>query len=217
MNQNLEKQTKLSIIIPFYNAKNTLKRAVDSVLTQGYPNIEILLIDDGSTDGSSDIGDEIANLESKVACYHLENAGPSVARNCGIKEATGNLVGFLDSDDYFLPDCFNNVLKDYHRNYPDIIAFGLSKGKNIENANLFVPEKKIGCSSEEAIEQMFRSKAVDFYVWNKFFKRELFNHIVFPENKLYEDMVPMYEAFRAASKIDILPFSGIFYYQNNDS
>ncbi|HFN2434299.1 TPA: glycosyltransferase family 2 protein, partial [Enterococcus faecium] len=176
MNQNLEKQTKLSIIIPFYNAKNTLKRAVDSVLTQGYPNIEILLIDDGSTDGSSDIGDEIANLESKVACYHLENAGPSVARNCGIKEATGNLVGFLDSDDYFLPDCFNNVLKDYHRNYPDIIAFGLSKGKNIENANLFVPEKKIGCSSEEAIEQMFRSKAVDFYVWNKFFKRELFNH-----------------------------------------
>lgn len=217
MNQNLEKQTKLSIIIPFYNAKNTLRRAVDSVLTQGYPNIEILLIDDGSTDGSSDIGDEIANLESKVACYHLENAGPSVARNCGIKEATGNLVGFLDSDDYFLPDCFNNVLKDYHRNHPDIIAFGLSKGKNIENANLFVPEKKIGCSSEEAIEQMFRSKAVDFYVWNKFFKRELFNHIVFPENKLYEDMVPMYEAFRAASKIDILPFSGIFYYQNNDS
>ncbi len=101
-------------------------------------------------------------------------------------------------------------MKDYHRNYPDIIAFGLSKGKNIENANLFVPEKKIGCSSEEAIEQMFRSKAVDFYVWNKFFKRELFNHIVFPENKLYEDMVPMYEAFRAASKIDILPFSGIF-------
>ncbi|HBT4478988.1 TPA: glycosyltransferase family 2 protein, partial [Enterococcus faecium] len=107
MNQNLEKQTKLSIIIPFYNAKNTLRRAVDSVLTQGYPNIEILLIDDGSTDGSSDIGDEIANLESKVACYHLENAGPSVARNYGIKEATGNLVGFLDSDDYFLPDCFN--------------------------------------------------------------------------------------------------------------
>ena len=100
MNQNLEKQTKLSIIIPFTMQKY-FKRAVDSVLTQGYPNIEILLIDDGSTDGSSDIGDEIANLESKVACYHLENAGPSVARNCGIKEATGNLVGFLDSDDYF--------------------------------------------------------------------------------------------------------------------
>ena len=81
MNQNLEKQIKLSIIIPFYNAKNTLRRAVDSVLTQGYPNIEILLIDDGSTDGSSDIGEKIANTESKVACYHLENAGPSVARN----------------------------------------------------------------------------------------------------------------------------------------
>lgn len=217
MNQNLEKQIKLSIIIPFYNAKNTLRRAVDSVLTQGYPNIEILLIDDGSTDGSSDIGEKIANTESKVVCYHLENSGLSIARNFGVKEATGDLIGFLDSDDYFMPNCFNNVMKDYHMNYPDIIAFGLSKGKTLENADLFIPAQKIGCSSEEAIEQMFRSKAVDFYAWNKFFKRELFNHIVFPENKLYEDMVPMYEAFRTANKIDILPFSGIFYYQNNDS
>ncbi|MDB1654216.1 glycosyltransferase family 2 protein [Enterococcus durans] len=217
MKKNLENSIKLSIIIPFYNAKKTLERAIDSVFSQEYKNIEILLIDDGSTDGSDEICAKIVKDRKNIFYYAIEKGGVSAARNIGLEKASGDVIGFLDSDDYYLSGCFHKVLADFCQNNPDIVAFGLKKGTSEENSLRLIPQKNIALNNREGVEQLFRDKAVDFYLWNKFFKRELFSQITFPEGKLYEDMVPTYEAFKMALKIDILDFEGIFYYQNNES
>ena len=100
---------KISIIIPIYNVKEYLKRCVDSVLNQSYKNIEVILIDDGSTDGSEKICDEYAKKDKRVVVVHQKNSGVSASRNKGIELATGKYIGFVDSDDYIHKDMFEKL------------------------------------------------------------------------------------------------------------
>ena len=217
MKENFEGKIKLSIVIPVYNVEDTIERAVESIFLNDFKNIEVLLIDDGSTDNSGLICDELSKKLDKVYCYHKDNGGLSSARNYGLKRISGELIAFLDSDDYFLPECIDKVIDDFKNNNPEIVCFGLKKGKTEEDAIELISSRKIGSSNSEAVELLFKSKAIDFYAWNKVFKKEIFNNIEFPEGKLYEDMVPIYHAFKAAHTIDILDFAGIFYFQNGDS
>ncbi|MDT2820798.1 glycosyltransferase family 2 protein [Enterococcus devriesei] len=215
MNLNLE--NKLSIVVPVYNVETTIERAVQSLFENEYKNVEVLLIDDGSTDTSGTICDKLSKKSDNIYCYHKENGGLSSARNYGLKKVNGNFIAFLDSDDYYLPGCIDRVMNDFQENDPDIVCFGLKKGKTEDESIELVEKKKIGCNTSEAVELLFRSKATDFYAWNKVFKRHLFNDIEFPEGKLYEDMVPIYHAFKKAKTVDILDFTGIFYFQNSNS
>jgi glycosyltransferase involved in cell wall biosynthesis len=217
MKENSENKMKLSIVVPVYNVETTIERAVQSLFENKYKNIEVLLIDDGSTDNSGVICKGLSKKSDKIYCYHKENGGLSSARNFGLKKATGNLIAFLDSDDYYLPGCIDKVMKDFQKNYPDIICFGLKKGKTEEESIELIEKKQARCNNTEAIKLLFKSKAVDFYAWNKVFKKAIFDGIEFPEGKLYEDMVPVYHAFKAAKTIDILDFAGIFYFQNSSS
>ena len=89
---------KFSIIIPVYNTKNYVQRAIDSVVNQTYTNLEIIIIDDGSTDGSAEIIDRYAQRDARIKVIHQNNYGVSVARNCGLRISTGDYIGFLDSD-----------------------------------------------------------------------------------------------------------------------
>lgn len=217
MKVNSENDLKLSIVVPVYNVEATVERAVESLFDNNFKNIEVLLIDDGSTDNSGMICEELANKSDKISCYHKKNGGLSSARNYGVKRASGNLIAFLDSDDYYLPGCIDEVMSDFQKHAPDIICFGLKKGKDESNSVELIHDRKIGCGNSEAVELLFKSKAVDFYAWNKVFKKEIIDNIEFPEGKLYEDMVPIYSAFKAAQAIDILDFIGIFYFQNSNS
>ncbi|MGJ0865177.1 glycosyltransferase family 2 protein, partial [Enterococcus raffinosus] len=217
MKENSENKMKLSIVVPVYNVETTIERAVQSLFENKYKNIEVLLIDDGSTDNSGVICKGLSKKSDKIYCYHKENGGLSSARNFGLKKATGNLIAFLDSDDYYLPGCIDKVMKDFQKNDPDIICFGLKKGKTEEESIELIEKKQARCNNTEAIKLLFKSKAVDFYAWNKVFKKAIFDGIEFPEGKLYEDMVPVYHAFKAAKTIDILDFAGIFYFQNSSS
>lgn len=217
MKESSENNNKLSIVIPVYNVESTVERAVQSLFANSYKNIEVLLIDDGSTDNSGIICEELSKRSDKIYCYHKENGGLSSARNYGLKRTSGNLITFLDSDDYYLPGCIDKVMDDFKINAPEIICFGLKKGKTEENAIELISNRQIGCNNSDAIELLFKSKAIDFYAWNKVFKKEVFCDIEFPEGKLYEDMVPIYHAFKKAQTIDILDFAGIFYFQNSSS
>lgn len=93
----------ISVIVPIYNVENYLRRCIDSILSQTYSNLEILLIDDGSTDNCPDICDEYAKIDKRIKVFHQENSGLSGARNTGIKNFSGDYVTFIDSDDYFHP------------------------------------------------------------------------------------------------------------------
>ncbi|MBR6909457.1 MAG: glycosyltransferase family 2 protein, partial [Lachnospiraceae bacterium] len=107
----------INVIIPVYNIqKEYLKRCIDSVLAQTYKDIEIILVDDGSSDGSGDVCDEYASLNANVKAFHKENGGSSSARNIGIKEASGEYIGFVDSDDYIEPDMYEVLYEAIVRN-----------------------------------------------------------------------------------------------------
>ena len=92
--------SEISVIIPVYNTKPYLSRCIDSVLKQTYEDWELLLVDDGSTDGSGQICDEYAQVDLRIKAFHNRNQGPAASRNYGIREAAGNFVMFVDSDDW---------------------------------------------------------------------------------------------------------------------
>lgn len=106
----MKKENLISIIVPVYKVEKFLKRCVDSITNQTYDNLEILLIDDGSPDGSPAICDELAKQDKRIRVFHKENGGVSSARNLGIKECTGDYIAFVDSDDWIEPTMYEEML-----------------------------------------------------------------------------------------------------------
>lgn len=101
----------VSVIVPVYNILDYLPRCVDSICSQTYRNLEILLVDDGSTDGTSDLCDRLAQKDERIRVFHKENGGSSSARNLGIREAKGDYLGFIDSDDYIDADMYERLVQ----------------------------------------------------------------------------------------------------------
>lgn len=110
----------ISVIIPVYNMEKYLRRCLDSVLAQDYTNLEILVVDDGSTDGSWAICQEYARKDARITVIHQENGGLSAARNTGLDRATGAYIAFVDSDDYILPNMYSAMLACKNREDADI-------------------------------------------------------------------------------------------------
>lgn len=208
----------ISFIIPVYNVKKTLERALSSIIEQDISDYEILLIDDGSTDGSGELAEELKEKYKKVniKVFHKKNGGLSSARNYGLNYSLGKLVSFLDSDDYFLPGVFKRILPLFSDETLSVVCFGLVKGIVGAEKSL-VPSSLRTTDKELVIRTMLESKSVDFYAWNKVYRRECFSNISFPEGVLYEDMVPVYEVMKNADKVEIIPECGIYYYQNSES
>mgnify|MGYP000919862975 CR=1 FL=1 len=117
---------ELSIIIPVYNVEKTLRRCVESVLRQSFQNFEMILVDDGSTDNSTTMVDEIARTDNRISVIHQCNQGLSAARNTGIKAAKGEYITFIDSDDFIAQDTYKGVmdLLNAHPEY-DILEFSV--------------------------------------------------------------------------------------------
>lgn len=113
----------LSIIVPVYQTKEYLKQCVDSILNQKYQNIEIILVDDGSTDGSAQLCDELAKTHNRVSVLHRENQGPYQARKLGVANSSGDLVTFVDSDDWLEEDVYQDLMSVYEKSNPDLMAF----------------------------------------------------------------------------------------------
>lgn len=113
--------TKISIIVPIYNAEQFITKCVDSILTQTERSLELILVNDGSTDNSGTICDEYAKRDHRVKVIHQKNAGVSAARNAGIELATGQYIGFVDSDDWIAPQMYENLLSESERTGSDVV------------------------------------------------------------------------------------------------
>lgn len=204
----------ISVIIPVYNVEKTLERAVTSVTNQSVRQLEIILVNDGSTDRSGIICDELSELDSRIKVIHKENGGLSSARNSGIENAKGDFLAFLDSDDYFSLDILKSFVEVYNKNPDiDIYCFNVMRVSGEKQ----IAQKSVNSSNRnegENIAALFDNSGIDFYAWNKIYSKELFGNVRYPIGKLYEDIVTTYELTKRAKNVISTEEIGIYYISN---
>lgn len=180
----------VSIIVPVYNVEKYLAKCIQSVLCQSYPDFEVLLIDDGSEDGSGDLCDLWSQSDSRIKAYHKENGGLSDARNYGIDRAEGEYITFIDSDDYIGRD-YLKILVELVREYGTQIAC-VSSSMVLENGTERsggVNDERGYINTEDALKYMCTRKYFGVSAWGKLYKAELFAHIRYPKGRIYEDLL----------------------------
>lgn len=185
----------LSVVIPVYNVEKYLKRCIDSILVQTWKNYEIILIDDGSTDHSSNICDDYAEKYQHISVIHKENGGLSEARNTGIQYAQGEYIFFLDSDDWVLPSMFENLKEIICTKKYDIIHFRLKFYYKESDVFEECQSGEEEYSGIEALNQMFRQETISSFSTDKIYRANLFlkNNIFFPVGAFYEDLGTIYK------------------------
>lgn len=208
---------KISVIVPIYNAERSFMRCINSILAQTFIDFELLLVDDGSTDGCASICDEYATLDPRVRVFHKENGGVSSARNLGLDNARGEWVAFCDSDDYVLPEWLANYLEGDDGNVA-IISQGMIAKKNPGTPEAYEKRFLAGRSFVEdipsALTLLFES-GLGGYIGNKFYKHDLIESrkVRFREWIRYqEDEIFQYDYLRAGDKISYVDKAAYIYY-----
>ncbi len=210
---------KISIVVPVYNVFEYLNRCVRSLLEQTYSNLEIILIDDGSTDGSGGLCDELASSDPRIKVIHQKNAGLSGARNTGLDNASGEYIFFCDSDDFLSKDALYYMHEKLCRDNADIVACGFSHVWDdyfeTGREEIFTSNSPGTWSGNEASVQMMRRNNVCTVAWNKVYKRELFDGIRFPVGVLHEDEATTYKLLYKAKVVSYTPIPFYKYYQRS--
>lgn len=209
----------ISIIVPIYNTERYLPKCIDSLIAQTYRNIEIILVDDGSSDNCSSICDEYAAKDSRVKVIHKPNGGASSARNAGLDIIQGELVTFVDSDDYIEPDAISkmfdaisNTNADIACMHANLIASDYSLIKTESNNTSVISR----CTSNEYIRGMCRKEKSES-VCDKLFRASLFEKNRFEQGKLNEDFFFLSKLLFADLKIAEVDYAGYNYYQREGS
>lgn len=190
----------ISVIVPVYNVSQYLDRCMNSLVNQTYKNLEIILVDDGSTDDSGRLCDLWAVEDSRVRVIHRKNNGLSQARNTGLDAATGEFITFVDSDDVLSPHLCR-VLYDSIRECAQIAICDAEHIFPEKPYEFVVSEKQEILTAEMAIRQMWYQKSFLPSAWGKLYRRELFAGHQFTVERLFEDIDIMHELFDAADTI----------------
>ncbi len=214
----------VSIILPVYNVQEYLNICVDSIVNQTYSNLEIILVDDGSTDGSSLICDKWASCDKRIRVIHKINEGAGMARNAGLDVANGSFVMFVDSDDYIDTDTVRRCMNEHNEFHSDVVFFGrcnLYADGSVKK--LAVPSDKVHFKGDsvknEILPGLFTYKhGIGISVWGKFFDIKLFrdNKIRFYSERevLSEDACITLEIFAHVKSLTIIPENFYYYRQN---
>ena len=217
----MEKSDELiSVIIPVYNVEAYLERCIESIRAQSYLNLDIILVDDGSTDKCGEICDAFAKEDNRIQVFHKKNGGLSDARNFGICHAKGEYIVFLDSDDFVLKDYIGHLYLLIKHFGSDIAVSCAKKVYSIENNpnnEEFYLEKSLVFSSEEALEDMLYRENIPIYAVAKMYKRFLFLDVQFPKGELFEDISTTYRLFHCARSVVFNPISDYYYVQRQAS
>lgn len=205
---------QISVIIPVYNVEKYIKRCVDSVLRQTHTDLEIILVNDGSTDNSGSICDEYASRDSRVKVIHKANGGLSSARNAGIDIATGDYIGFVDSDDFIDTDMYRILLDAMLENEADISVGGYYElsGNKLKLSNDMTKIKVY--TADGAIEELLYDRAIKSHAGDKLYKKSLFDGIRYPVGKTMEDICTTYKLFERAGKV-IYIGNALYYYMTD--
>lgn len=210
---------KISVIVPVYNSINCLERCVRSICAQTYPEIEILLIDDGSTDGTDKLCERLAAEDTRIRTYHKKNGGASSARNVGLKIAEGAYLGFVDSDDYIEPYVYEEMMRALEEGGYTVVQISRDEvdeeGERLPDICI-PPEKEWFCNSEIFLRELLLHKG-DCSFCTKLFSRETFAGRHFPEGKLNEDFSLFLEILQEIPGVYILPKQGYHVVCRQDS
>lgn len=200
----------VSIIMPIYNVEKYLDKCIQSVLSQTYKNMEIILVDDGSSDNSPKICDKYASMDERVKVIHKQNGGMSDARNAGLEIALGKYIEFVDSDDYMAENMVETLYKNICEYNADISLcshYIVREETMVTDASY---EKNVYTNSQ-VIEEFLLDTKIRSYVWNKMFKASLFEKIKFQKGRVFEDLLVIPMLFAEASKI-IFDDTPLYYY-----
>ncbi len=212
----------ISVIVPVYNVEPYLPRCVDSILEQSYRNIEVILVDDGSTDRSGSLCDEYARRDARVRVVHKANGGLSDARNAGLAAASGEFIAFCDSDDWMAEAILADALQAARSNDADMVVWGycadfVDADENLLRTDTHIPRRAV-CEKGRP-EPLLGSDlfmALLGYAWNKLYRRDLINDLLFESGiSLVEDILFNREAIVRAHRLVFLDQAGTHYVQRD--
>ena len=190
----------ISVIVPVYNVEQYLKKCVDSIVNQTYKNLEIILVDDGATDSSGEICDELEKLDNRIKVYHKENGGLSDARNYGVARATGSYIGFVDSDDFIDAEMYEKLYEAIIKEDADVAECNL-KIVYPERVELFTDKRYYQvCTKQEYLEEYLKIEKIFGSACVRLIKTNIAKKIEFPVGKLYEDTYYAYDLIDIADK-----------------
>ena len=211
---------QISIVVPVYNVENCLSYCVESLRQQTYKNIEIILVDDGSTDSSGEICDQYAREDDRIKVLHIENGGLSNARNTGVKESSTDWIVFIDSDDYYDHRAIEYLVKLRDKYRVDLVATPVIEVRNYENSDFLgdFREKYSGkLDRRTALEQMFYGNYVGTHSGGKLYKKEILLRFPYPNGMLYEDLALAYEHIAFCENIAVSDLNLYKYYRRPGS
>lgn len=211
----------ISVIIPAYNAEKTIHRAVRSVLAQTYPNVELVVVDDGSTDGTGDLLDSLAATESRIHVVHQENGGVCAARNTGLNGAKGERICFLDADDELTEKALQTLFETMEATGSDIVAGCCERvrpdGSSFEN-RYPIPEESWTWQALEPLEHSLADFPATYSVWGKLYRREVIGDTRFVEGRrIHEDSFFLFQVFQQELTMTVTNFVTVRYHLTENS
>lgn len=206
------KNPLVSIIVPCYNVEQYLANCIESILYQSYPNWELILVDDGSSDRSGKICDEYTMKDSRIKIIHKKNGGVASARNVGIDTATGEYASFLDGDDFLHPDFLRDMIMLMQKKNADIVQCNFVRGYK-EKFSDFVDNVDV---QEYTPYDIFVADIANVIVCGKLYKIEILKGIKIPEGRYFEDDLITWRWYYTAKKI-VVTSRPYYYYTINDT
>lgn len=191
----------ISVIVPIYNVEKYLENCLQSIISQTYKELEIILVDDGSTDNSGKIADNYSNLDCRVISVHKSNGGLSDARNAGLDIAKGKYIMFVDSDDYIPVDCIEYLYSSLIASNSSISIGRLKTTCNQDEKEYDVEKKSFIYDRNESINQLLYANKYSVAAPGKLYLASLFDDIRFPIGKLHEDVFTTYKVFLKANRV----------------
>lgn len=208
----------ISVIVPVFNVQEYIDCCVKSIVNQTYRELEIILVDDGSNDDSPILCDQWALIDSRIKVIHKTNGGLSDARNAGLAEATGKLIGFVDSDDWIAPEMYERLHAAIYKDGSDISACSVEMvWPDNDIRKMLTVRRNRTLNRNEAQKALLNETLLKQPVWYKLYKREVIGNILFEKGKYHEDVFWSYQVIGGAKSVSLIDYTGYFYRQRNSS
>lgn len=213
---------KISILVPVYNVEKYIKECLDSIINQTYQNLEIILVNDGSTDNSGNICDEYARKDTRIKVIHQKNQGLATVRNVSVAAATGDYIGFVDSDDFISPDMYKDLVTIAEDKNADIVMCNLGyvdqDGNEIPNYRSAKPITERELTGTEFVTELSNNyNSIYVVTVDKLYRRNLFEGIRYPDGKINEDEAVIHRIAHKCKKIVFTSNAYYFYRQQPTS